>query len=140
MQINCEIVLDILRKPPGFHTTAREPKRAVGSDASNTIKIPQEDPQREKKSENGSGREKEGRNFGRSGGGAPRRLVSRRVVPRRVGAPKGGGLQMFAFSPLPPLFSFFSSLLGSSRSLLSPRRPQSGPGSHDSPRTPNVHI
>ena len=27
-QINCKIVLDILQKPPGFHTTAREPKRA----------------------------------------------------------------------------------------------------------------
>ena len=24
----CKIVLDILQKPPGFHTTAREPKRA----------------------------------------------------------------------------------------------------------------
>ena len=27
-QINCKIVLDILQKPPGFDTTAREPKRA----------------------------------------------------------------------------------------------------------------
>ena len=27
-QINCKIVHDILKKPSGFHTTAREPKRA----------------------------------------------------------------------------------------------------------------
>ena len=27
-QINCKIVLDILQKPPGVHTTAPEPKRS----------------------------------------------------------------------------------------------------------------
>ena len=49
-------------KPPGCHTTAREPKRAHLRVPAfkNTTKIPREDPQREreKKSENGSGRGK----------------------------------------------------------------------------------
>ena len=139
LQINCKIVLDILQKPPGFHTTTREPKRAVGTDATNTTKIPREDPQREKKSENGGGgRGKKGRNFGLSGGGgsrggAPKAGVpksgARIVGPRRVGVrkvqaqkykkwgpegggPAGWGAQNFTlFSPLPPLFSFFLPLL-----------------------------
>ena len=44
--------------PWGFHTTARELQTCTFEDpgASNTTKIPREDPQREKKSENGGGR------------------------------------------------------------------------------------
>ena len=100
----------------------------------NTTKIPREDPQREKKSENGSGRRKKGRNFGRSSGGGPRRPMSRRPVSRRVGprtvgsegwrfegcrpktrksgapkggVPKGGERKIWCyFFLLPPLFSF----------------------------------
>ena len=92
-QNNCKIVLDILQKPPGFHTTAREPKRAVGTDASNTTKIPREDPQRErerKKSENGSGRWKNDEILGcpAEGGPAegPRRVSPQTVGPRKVEA------------------------------------------------------
>ena len=93
-QINCKIVLDILKKPPGFHTTACEPKRAqFGTDASNTTKIPREDPQSEKKRENGSGRGKKGRKIW----AVRRRRVPRRGPEGRKGgapgllAPKGGG-------------------------------------------------
>ena len=44
--------------PQGFHTTARKLQTCTfeGPGASNTTKIPREDPQREKKSENGCGR------------------------------------------------------------------------------------
>ena len=60
-EINCKIVLDILQKPPGFHTTAREPKRAQ---LAPTHQIPREDPQRErKKSQNGGGRGGKNANF-----------------------------------------------------------------------------
>ena len=44
MQINCKIVLDILLKPPEFHTTAREPKREqlMAPAFNHTTKIPRE--------------------------------------------------------------------------------------------------
>ena len=50
-QINCKIVLDILQKPPGFHTTAREPNSAhLRVPAFNhTTKIQRNDPQERKK-------------------------------------------------------------------------------------------
>ena len=59
--------------PPGFHTTAREPKRAHLSVPvfKNTTKIQRENPQRGKKRTNFlAGREKKERNFGRSRGRA----------------------------------------------------------------------
>ena len=59
--------------PPGFHTTAREPKRAHlrVPEFKNTTKIQREDlPRVRKKEQNGGGRgAKRERNFGRSGGG-----------------------------------------------------------------------
>ena len=50
-QINCKIVLDILEKLAGFHTTAREPRRAhLRVPAFNhTTKIQRNDPQERKK-------------------------------------------------------------------------------------------
>ena len=45
-------------KPLGFYTTAPRAPCTVGTDASNTTKILREEPQRETKSENGSGRVK----------------------------------------------------------------------------------
>ena len=61
------------QRPQGFHTTAREPKRAHLRVPAfkNTTKIPREDPQRERekraKMETGEG--KKARHFERSGGG-----------------------------------------------------------------------
>ena len=61
-------------KPPGLHTTAREPKRAHFRIPAfeNTTKIQREDTQRDTKRttwEREREREKKTRNFGRSGGG-----------------------------------------------------------------------
>ena len=59
-------------KPPGFHTTGREPKRAHLRVPAfkNTIKIQREDTQREtKRAKVGAGEGKQKRNFGRSGVG-----------------------------------------------------------------------
>ena len=58
--------------PPGFHTTAREPKRAhLNAPALQTPpKFNERTPRERKKNENcGGRREKKERNFGRSGGG-----------------------------------------------------------------------
>ena len=59
--------------PPGLHMTARELQTRTfeGSGASNTTKIPREDTQRDKKSENGAGEEKKARNFRLPPFGAP---------------------------------------------------------------------
>ena len=56
--------------PPGFHTTARELQTCTFEGASNTTKIPREDPQREKKKKAKmvAGEGKKAQNFGRSGG------------------------------------------------------------------------
>ena len=103
-QINCKIVLDILQKPPGFHTTAREPKRTFGTDASNTTKIPREDPpEREKERTWGRERGKKGEILGCPAEGVPRR------VPE---CPEGWEAHNFAFFfSLAPQFSFFLPLL-----------------------------
>ena len=67
MHIKCKIVLDIFPKPPGFHTTACEPKCAhLRVTAFNhTTKIPRNDPQGKNETVAGDG--KKTRNFGRSG-------------------------------------------------------------------------
>ena len=52
-QINCRIVLDILQKPPGFHTTAVSPNVHISGSRRfrNTTKIPREESQRERERE-----------------------------------------------------------------------------------------
>ena len=82
-QINCKIVLDILQKPPGFHTTAREPKRAHLAPTLETPPKFHGKTPREREKERKWEREKKGRNFGLSGGGG-----SRGGSPK-VEAPKG---------------------------------------------------
>ena len=70
-KINGKIVLDILQKPPEFHTTAREPKPAQ---LAPTLQTPptfhEKNPKRGRK-ENSGGIRKKTRNFGRSGGRNP---------------------------------------------------------------------
>ena len=69
----CEPRRPVLVGPPGFHTTAREPKRAHlrGRAFKNTTKIQRKGPTREgeKNKKLWREREKKERNFGRSGGG-----------------------------------------------------------------------
>ena len=73
--------------------------------------------ERERKSENGGGRGKQGRNFGRSGGGgvprgAPKAGVQKGGAPKS-GAPRKLGCPKFrVFSPTPATIFILSSSLG----------------------------
>ena len=79
--INCKIVLDILQKPPGFHTTAREPKRAqLAPTLSTQPKFHEKTPRERKRAKIVAGEGKKERNFGRSGGGGSRRGRRRESV------------------------------------------------------------
>ena len=67
-----KLFLTFLQKPPGFHTTAREPKRAQLAPTLQTPPKFHEKTPRERNIANmGAGEGKKKRNFGRSGGGGP---------------------------------------------------------------------
>ena len=130
-QINCKIVLDFLRKPPGFHTTARGPKRAqlhrrFKHHQNSTRRPPEREREKEKERKWRWEREKRAKIW----------AVRRREVPRRGPegwCPEGWGPEGCA---------------GPNQEKVGPRRvggrkvwrPQSCGGFTRQPESPNVHI